>query len=81
MKSHITENNSLQFDIFKTKLKNEQKTELLNLLKSNRNVFSQNVYDLVLYTGTTMLIELNPTSKQESTAISYIAETKTEITT
>ena len=62
MKSHITENNSLQFDIFKTKLKNEQKTELLNLLKSNRNVFSQNVYDLVLYTGTTMLIELNPTS-------------------
>ena len=50
----ITENNLLQFDISKTKLKDEEKTELLNLLNSNRNVFSQNAYDLGLYTDTPM---------------------------
>ena len=59
----LIENDALQFDISKTKLKDEEKTELLNLLNSNRNVFSQNAYDLGLYTGTPMQIELKPGSK------------------
>ena len=59
----LTESDALQFDISKTKLKEEEKNELLNLLNSNRNVFSQNAYDLGLYTGTPMQLELKPESK------------------